>query len=137
MRTLRARPPLVLQKAGTENAMKNRLKICAAKQGAFSAARGLAAASLLFVALVAVPPATGLTASGNAAPPSVRTTPDHSTLTPAAPVPSKVLPSSEEDIRDIRQPRHVPSPWPDRKSTRLNSSHANISYAVFCLKKKK
>src|SRR3712207_8244951 len=27
--------------------------------------------------------------------------------------------------------------WLDRKSTRLNSSHANISYAVFCLKKKK
>src|SRR3712207_4557318 len=27
--------------------------------------------------------------------------------------------------------------WGDRKSTRLNSSHANISYAVFCLKKKK
>src|SRR3712207_7888144 len=27
--------------------------------------------------------------------------------------------------------------WRDRKSTRLNSSHANISYAVFCLKKKK
>src|SRR3712207_7348358 len=30
-----------------------------------------------------------------------------------------------------------PSRHPDRKSTRLNSSHANISYAVFCLKKKK
>src|SRR3712207_8032498 len=30
--------------------------------------------------------------------------------------------------------REVPE---DRKSTRLNSSHANISYAVFCLKKKK
>src|SRR3712207_8682585 len=30
----------------------------------------------------------------------------------------------------LRDPR-------DRKSTRLNSSHANISYAVFCLKKKK
>src|SRR3712207_7601667 len=32
-----------------------------------------------------------------------------------------------------------PSAWKkkDRKSTRLNSSHANISYAVFCLKKKK
>src|SRR5215217_8433022 len=30
-----------------------------------------------------------------------------------------------------------PDPAPDRKSTRLNSSHANISYAVFCLKKKK
>src|SRR3712207_7704925 len=29
------------------------------------------------------------------------------------------------------------SPFVDRKSTRLNSSHANISYAVFCLKKKK
>src|SRR3712207_7390077 len=32
---------------------------------------------------------------------------------------------------------HVPRQAdPDRKSTRLNSSHANISYAVFCLKKK-
>src|SRR3712207_6944406 len=30
-----------------------------------------------------------------------------------------------------------PGQAPDRKSTRLNSSHANISYAVFCLKKKK
>src|SRR3712207_7849046 len=29
------------------------------------------------------------------------------------------------------------APDEDRKSTRLNSSHANISYAVFCLKKKK
>src|SRR5947209_10034433 len=31
----------------------------------------------------------------------------------------------------------TPTPSQDRKSTRLNSSHANISYAVFCLKKKK
>src|SRR3712207_7185552 len=30
-----------------------------------------------------------------------------------------------------------PEDQEDRKSTRLNSSHANISYAVFCLKKKK
>src|SRR5688572_31422816 len=30
-----------------------------------------------------------------------------------------------------------PVPSPDRKSTRLNSSHSQISYAVFCLKKKK
>src|SRR3712207_8898485 len=30
-----------------------------------------------------------------------------------------------------------PATFRDRKSTRLNSSHANISYAVFCLKKKK
>src|SRR6267143_3795417 len=34
-----------------------------------------------------------------------------------------------------RGPR--PAPWADRKSTRLNSSHSSISYAVFCLKKKK
>src|SRR2546422_10809887 len=33
--------------------------------------------------------------------------------------------------------RAAPSPPPDRKSTRLNSSHGYISYAVFCLKKKK
>src|SRR3712207_8178727 len=31
---------------------------------------------------------------------------------------------------------HEPVDQRDRKSTRLNSSHANISYAVFCLKKK-
>src|SRR3712207_8790828 len=31
---------------------------------------------------------------------------------------------------------HVAADEPDRKSTRLNSSHANISYAVFCLEKK-
>src|SRR3712207_9063753 len=33
--------------------------------------------------------------------------------------------------------RRPPGEPLDRKSTRLNSSHANISYAVFCLKKKK
>src|SRR3712207_7631478 len=45
---------------------------------------------------------------------------------------------------DRRRPRVADAPGagdagpcPDRKSTRLNSSHANISYAVFCLKKKK
>src|SRR5438067_7574240 len=33
---------------------------------------------------------------------------------------------------------HIDWSWPeDRKSTRLNSSHVSISYAVFCLKKKK
>src|SRR3712207_7287959 len=36
---------------------------------------------------------------------------------------------ASERIRDLVKD-------PDRKSTRLNSSHANISYAVFCLKKK-
>src|SRR3712207_7055416 len=39
---------------------------------------------------------------------------------------------------DERQTKALPSRvTEDRKSTRLNSSHANISYAVFCLKKKK
>src|SRR5699024_12104840 len=33
--------------------------------------------------------------------------------------------------------RRYPDPAEDRKSTRLNSSHVSISYAVFCLKKKK
>src|SRR3712207_7261500 len=37
--------------------------------------------------------------------------------------------SMRADLTKVRQA--------DRKSTRLNSSHANISYAVFCLKKKK
>src|SRR3712207_8550172 len=36
-----------------------------------------------------------------------------------------------------RQLYNVKQRTADRKSTRLNSSHANISYAVFCLKKKK
>src|SRR5436853_2048020 len=40
---------------------------------------------------------------------------------------------------DALQPRHPGRARPrrDRKSTRLNSSHLGISYAVFCLKKKK
>src|SRR3712207_7378255 len=38
--------------------------------------------------------------------------------------------------RERRHPGQPPA-GEDRKSTRLNSSHANISYAVFCLKKKK
>src|SRR3712207_8493370 len=40
----------------------------------------------------------------------------------------------EEDLH--RRQDAVGGPHQDRKSTRLNSSHANISYAVFCLKKK-
>src|SRR5579859_2383334 len=37
----------------------------------------------------------------------------------------------------LRSQRRPPSTGQDRKSTRLNSSHSQISYAVFCLKKKK
>src|SRR2546427_3586617 len=49
-------------------------------------------------------------------------------------------------LLDRSEPHSVPSDhcvhepsseWVDRKSTRLNSSHSQISYAVFCLKKKK
>src|SRR5258707_11928922 len=53
----------------------------------------------------------------------------------------------QRDVRSVRQLRgarriaprkcdHLAAAIQDRKSTRLNSSHANISYAVFCLKKK-
>src|SRR3712207_8450527 len=45
--------------------------------------------------------------------------------------------SPEMATRLARLSGTTPQFWLDRKSTRLNSSHANISYAVFCLKKKK
>src|SRR3712207_7429882 len=44
----------------------------------------------------------------------------------------------QRELQVLRLPvlHHVDPVGRDRKSTRLNSSHANISYAVFCLKKK-
>src|SRR3712207_6968004 len=49
-------------------------------------------------------------------------------------------PADGADDEHVRAQRHGGPrrhrPRQDRKSTRLNSSHANISYAVFCLKKK-
>src|SRR5689334_24078273 len=43
----------------------------------------------------------------------------------------------ERDVpRDLEPCRDGGDAWRDRKSTRLNSSHSSISYAVFCLKKK-
>src|SRR5438309_6407523 len=56
---------------------------------------------------------------------------------------SNLTPSSHSHTRDSRQRRvsyTTSTNQPrrgDRKSTRLNSSHSSISYAVFCLKKKK
>src|SRR3712207_8456304 len=44
---------------------------------------------------------------------------------------------SSSAARRNMEPRRREGHEADRKSTRLNSSHANISYAVFCLKKKK
>src|SRR3712207_7273634 len=50
--------------------------------------------------------------------------------------PDVVDPEDVEMLQDMVQAA-VNEALADRKSTRLNSSHANISYAVFCLKKKK
>src|SRR5438067_10039368 len=45
---------------------------------------------------------------------------------------------AEQRVGDCRRPhRSTARRSADRKSTRLNSSHVSISYAVFCLKKKK
>src|SRR2546427_13191558 len=46
-------------------------------------------------------------------------------------------PARASDRRVPRDPRRLHASRADRKSTRLNSSHSQISYAVFCLKKKK
>src|SRR3712207_8624617 len=89
----------------------------------------------------------------------IRRPPD-STLFPSPPLFRSVLTAAAQVHFPIREPHHPPvgchivaasycdaesyatgisstSKVTDRKSTRLNSSHANISYAVFCLKKKK
>src|SRR3712207_7238652 len=59
---------------------------------------------------------------------------------PAAPVPASAPRGAGDGGRRaaVGEPpgRGAGPAAPDRKSTRLNSSHANISYAVFCLKKK-
>src|SRR2546427_7716831 len=46
-------------------------------------------------------------------------------------------PQDDADEHQQQVERGQGDPEPDRKSTRLNSSHSQISYAVFCLKKKK
>src|SRR3712207_2301899 len=50
---------------------------------------------------------------------------------------SLVMTTESRHIRFVDTVHVEGGPDTDRKSTRLNSSHANISYAVFCLKKKK
>src|SRR3712207_7454256 len=57
---------------------------------------------------------------------------------PISPLAARAMPGGGQVQRRVR-PGHSPAfrVRSDRKSTRLNSSHANISYAVFCLKKKK
>src|SRR5258708_18803797 len=48
-----------------------------------------------------------------------------------------VRPGEYRELAHDRRQLAVIAPFEDRKSTRLNSSHQIISYAVFCLKKKK
>src|SRR3712207_7066014 len=61
-------------------------------------------------------------------------------ISPALGARAAPWPRAPDRVRARRAPsghrRRLPAVG-DRKSTRLNSSHANISYAVFCLKKKK
>src|SRR2546429_6997577 len=45
-------------------------------------------------------------------------------------------PAETPEVRDVIHAAQIAGALPDRKSTRLNSSHGYISYAVFCLKKK-
>ena len=62
-------------------------------------------------------------------------------FTPVHAAPPKTMKGIEEmqtNWKTLLAPgAEVPNPAEDRKSTRLNSSHGYISYAVFCLKKKK
>src|SRR5688572_32342952 len=64
----------------------------------------------------------------------------HLTLDPRERDAAHELPLEDEEDHDQRKRGQHGSGHdqvPDRKSTRLNSSHSQISYAVFCLKKKK
>src|SRR3712207_7585745 len=67
---------------------------------------------------------------GSAATDRPRAAPSHPSAPeplPTTPSKSATPPTASDNVEAVE----------DRKSTRLNSSHANISYAVFCLKKKK
>src|SRR3712207_8342987 len=50
---------------------------------------------------------------------------------------AQILADGPRHAPDVGEREFVRDDCADRKSTRLNSSHANISYAVFCLKKNK
>src|SRR5215204_7242772 len=67
--------------------------------------------------------------------------PPRSTLFPYTTLFRSRAPNGPSPASRISPPRRRRKRWPsasrDRKSTRLNSSHTVISYAVFCLKKKK
>src|SRR2546427_7887628 len=66
----------------------------------------------------------------NGCPTAASTTASQTQMLVATTTPSQAPSRSESCLRAIERPPR------DRKSTRLNSSHSQISYAVFCLKKK-
>ncbi len=78
------------------------------------------AAAVLAVLLASAGTAARASAASNTAPANpaspvnapAGTVPGHNHLMPAAAVSSQIPTSSEEDIRDIRQPRHLPTRWP-------------------------
>src|SRR5699024_11305259 len=61
----------------------------------------------------------------------------HAGRTPCAGGPSRARPGARATRARAGASRRAGGAAGDRKSTRLNSSHVSISYAVFCLKKKK
>src|SRR2546430_7140027 len=75
--------------------------------------------SLVLLAVLAAPAALAAQAPGHFPPDSL--------------INVKVIPKNTPVVQVIGMMRNMPI---DRKSTRLNSSHSQISYAVFCLKKK-
>src|SRR5258707_11089663 len=116
---------------------------CAFGRGWGRAGAPLGAASMAALAVLGLVPATGAplmaTLAGSSGQPNfvaaVTATGDSLVVVPATLL--------TNDPRAIELWLILPNQRPrslgliDRKSTRLNSSHANISYAVFCLKKKK
>src|SRR2546429_1617750 len=71
------------------------------------------------------------------APPEISPLPLHAALPiPFVPAAKESFPSHSSTATVLTSVRRY-DPHRDRKSTRLNSSHGYISYAVFCLKKKK
>src|SRR3712207_7948362 len=80
------------------------------------------------------PPHGAVRRSASAAPPGSRS----QAAAPSAPLPFLRLEAHGHAVHAVALACGLgPVREEDRKSTRLNSSHANISYAVFCLKKKK
>src|SRR3712207_7700266 len=82
-------------------------------------------------------PYTTLFRSGRRMTVENRTRTDDGGLVNGRTVPETAVPRTEQAVDAMVAMSDAVHGSIDRKSTRLNSSHANISYAVFCLKKKK